>query len=276
MTAEIITVGDELLIGQVVNTNAAWLGEQLGLAGVEVVRMTTLGDDAAAIRHALDEAFGRAEVVVVTGGLGPTHDDVTREAVAAFAGVPLRFDEALFEQIRARFARRGYTIPESNRTQAMVPEGFDVLPNPVGTAPGLWWATEQEGRRRILVVLPGVPFEMRTLVEREVLPRLQAYDGRRVVRHRDAPHHRHRRVPPAGENWRRPAAPRPRPGAGVPAGHQRRSPPADGPLRRTRRRRSSGWPGWRRPSVSASTATSSVKTATPWRGWWGPCSGSGG
>ncbi|RMF55807.1 MAG: CinA family nicotinamide mononucleotide deamidase-related protein, partial [Bacteroidetes bacterium] len=126
----------------------------------------------------------RAEVVVVTGGLGPTHDDVTREAVAAFAGVPLRFDEALFEQIRARFARRGYTIPESNRTQAMVPEGFDVLPNPIGTAPGLWWATELEGRRRILVVLPGVPFEMRTLVEREVLPRLQAYDGRRVVRHR--------------------------------------------------------------------------------------------
>ncbi|GIV60913.1 MAG: CinA-like protein [Rhodothermaceae bacterium] len=184
MNAEVLTVGDELLIGQVVNTNAAWIGEQLHQAGIEVVRMTTLGDDEDAIRAALDEAFRHATLVIVTGGLGPTHDDVTRQAVAACFGVPLVFDEAVYAQICDRFVQRGRTVPESNRAQALIPEGFTVLPNPVGTAPGLWYAEEAGGRRRLLAVLPGVPFEMRVLMEHEVLPRLRALDGRRVILHK--------------------------------------------------------------------------------------------
>ena len=186
MEAEIITVGDELLIGQVVNTNAAWMGEQLSLAGVDVARVLTLGDDVEAIRAALADAYRTSELVVVTGGLGPTHDDVTREAVAGFFGKPLRLDADVLAHIQARFARRGRGMPGSNRSQAMVPEGFEVLPNPVGTAPGLWYADEdEEGRRpRLLAVLPGVPHEMRALMGGEVLPRLQRRKGLRVIRHR--------------------------------------------------------------------------------------------
>lgn len=184
MKAEILTIGDELLIGQIVNTNAAWLGEQLNLMGVEVTRMVTVGDDAGAIVAALDEAFRSAELVITTGGLGPTHDDVTKVAVARYFGVEMQFDEDTFERIRQRFARRGLRMAESNRSQAMVPEGFDMLPNPVGTAPGLWYAGEQGGRKRLLAVLQGVPHEMKTLMQDEVLPRLYAHKDLQVIGHR--------------------------------------------------------------------------------------------
>lgn len=180
-----MTVGDELLIGQVVNTNAAWMGEQLSLAGVDVRRVLTLGDRAEAIHAALADAYRTSELVIVTGGLGPTHDDVTRDAVAGFFGAALRLNEAVLEHIQARFAARGYEMPSSNRKQAMVPEGFEVLPNPIGTAPGLWYAGEgTDVRPRVLAVLPGVPSEMRALMESEVLPRLRKRKGLRVIRHR--------------------------------------------------------------------------------------------
>ena len=184
MEAEVITVGDELLIGQVVNTNAAWMGEQLSLAGVDVARTLTLGDDVRAIQAALADAYRTSELVAVTGGLGPTHDDVTREAVAGFFEKSLRLNGAVLAHIEARFARRGRAMPESNRRQAMVPEGFEVLPNPVGTAPGLWHAGEAGGRPRLLAVLPGVPHEMRALMENEVLPRLLQHKNLRAIRHR--------------------------------------------------------------------------------------------
>ena len=184
MEAEIITVGDELLIGQVVNTNAAWMGEQLSLAGVDVARVLTLGDEVGAIQAALADAYRTSELVIITGGLGPTHDDVTREAVAGFFEAPLKLDEDVLAHIQARFARRGYEMPGSNQSQAMVPESFEVLPNPAGTAPGLWYADEEGGRPRLLAVLPGVPHEMRALMENEVLPRLRRHKNLRVIRHR--------------------------------------------------------------------------------------------
>ena len=183
MKAELITIGDELLIGQVVNTNAAWAGEQLDLAGVDVLRMVTLGDDIEAIQAALNDAYRTSELVVITGGLGPTHDDITREAIAGFFGAELRPDPDVLAHIERRFARRGYAMPASNQRQAMVPEGFEVLPNPVGTAPGLWLA-EEGTSARLLAVVPGVPHEMRALMEGEVLPRLRKRKGLRFLRHR--------------------------------------------------------------------------------------------
>jgi nicotinamide-nucleotide amidase len=181
MTAILLTVGDELLIGQVVNTNAAWLGEQLGLAGVAVTRMETVGDDEGVIRRALDRAFEEAGLVVVTGGLGPTHDDVTKKAVAEAFGRPLVFDPALMAEVEARFAARGRPTRPAHRAFAEVPEGFEVLPNPRGMAPGLWG---ERGDGRVVVVMPGVPYEMEAITTAHVLPRLRARAGGAVVLHR--------------------------------------------------------------------------------------------
>lgn len=184
MKAVLLTVGDELLIGQVVNTNASWLGEQLSLVGVEVIRSVTLADDATVVHNALRHAAQDVDLVIVTGGLGPTHDDVTREAIAAHAGVELVLDPTVLAAMQERFNRRGRTMPERNRVQALVPQGFEVLPNPQGTAPGLWRSVVEDGRRSILAVVPGVPHEMRYLTEHEILPRLMHEVGRRVIQHR--------------------------------------------------------------------------------------------
>ena len=180
MKATILTIGDELLIGQVVNTNAAWLGEQLSLLGVEVGRMLTVGDGEAAIVQALRESFSAGRLVLVTGGLGPTDDDRTVEAVARYFGAPLHLDEAILESLKERWRRRGQPMPASNRRMAFVPAGFEALANPVGSAPGLWHA----GEEGVVAVLPGVPREMKALFEHEVAPRLHAPTGRRVIVHR--------------------------------------------------------------------------------------------
>ncbi len=172
MQATVVTIGDELLIGQVVNTNAAWVAQRLTDLGIEVAGLVTVPDMSEAIQSELGRAIAASDIVIVTGGLGPTHDDITLSAVAEYFGVDVEFDADLFERIRKRFERRGLTVPESNRTQAMVPTGFEPLPNPVGTAPGLWYEFESDGRPKRLVVLPGVPMEMRTLMTDEVLPRL--------------------------------------------------------------------------------------------------------
>lgn len=184
MKTILITVGDELLIGQVVNTNAAWLGEQMNLAGAEVVAGVTLPDDVDSLTEALGRATEQADLVVVTGGLGPTHDDVTRDALARYVGVPLQLDENVLQAIRSRFESRGSTMPERNSVQALVPAGFEVLANPVGTAPGLWYESIRGSRTVILAVLPGVPHEMRYLANHELVPRLRRVAGLRTIRHR--------------------------------------------------------------------------------------------
>ena len=182
MNATLLTIGDELLIGQVVNTNASWLGEQLNLLGIDLRHVVTIGDDLVAIEDALGQALAATDLVLITGGLGPTPDDLTVEAVARFFGVELRLHEHILAGIEERFRRRGRTMTPSNRKLALVPEGFEVLPNAVGTAPGLWRQGIEGGD--ITVILPGVPKEMKTIFLDEVVPRLQQQEGLRVIAHR--------------------------------------------------------------------------------------------
>ncbi|MBI4409472.1 MAG: competence/damage-inducible protein A [Gemmatimonadetes bacterium] len=167
---EIITIGNELLLGETIDGNSAWLGRRLAQAGIRVARRATVGDDAATIRQAVGEALERTGVVLCTGGLGPTRDDVTKPVVAALFGRELVLDEQLLERLRQRFRERGLEMPASNRTQAEVPAGARVFANPRGTAPGL--ALEDE-EGRLAILLPGVPHEMHALVELSVLPLLR-------------------------------------------------------------------------------------------------------
>jgi nicotinamide-nucleotide amidase len=155
--AALVTVGDELLLGKTVDTNAAWLGRELGELGVPVVRRHTVGDVALEIKEAVAAACTVADVVLVTGGLGPTPDDLTRDAVAELLGVPLLEDADVLESLRARFRERGIPgLPEPNLRVAQVPRGALKLTNPCGTAPGL--ALEREGT--LVVLLPGIPREL--------------------------------------------------------------------------------------------------------------------
>ncbi len=168
MTTEIISIGDELLIGQVVNTNASWIAEQLNLAGIEVIRITTIADTGEEILRALDEASGRAEVILLTGGLGPTRDDITKKTLCDYFDSGLVFNEEAFENIVKLFGNRGLPITNINRQQAEVPENCTPIVNDKGTAPGMWF--EKEGN--IYVSMPGVPYEMKSMMSREILPKL--------------------------------------------------------------------------------------------------------
>lgn len=169
MDAEIIAIGSELLLGATVDTNSAYLARQLAAAGINLFRKSVVGDNVERIAAAVNEALARADLVICTGGLGPTVDDMTREAVALATNRPLAFKPELLEQIEARFAAFGRTMSPSNRRQAFVPEGSRVIENPRGTAPS--FIVEDE--RGAVVVLPGVPYEMRFLFETAVLPYLR-------------------------------------------------------------------------------------------------------
>ena len=184
MHTVLLTVGDEILLGQIINTNAAWLGERLALAGADVRRSETVGDEADAlagsIRRATDDG---ADLVVITGGLGPTHDDITKSVVADVFEAPLTLRQDVLDAVEARFAARGRPFPPSNRALADVPRGFEVLDNPVGTAAGLWGERTVDGRRQVVVMMPGVPYEMQAISEGSVLPRVRAL-GADEVAHR--------------------------------------------------------------------------------------------
>jgi nicotinamide-nucleotide amidase len=174
MQAEVIAIGDELVSGQRLDTNSRWLSAELAVLGIPVTYHTTAADTLAAGREAFRIAAGRADIVVATGGLGPTADDLTRDVLAAVAGVPLVLSETALAAIEARFAARGAACPESNRRQAEFPEGSREIPNPGGTAPGIDLAIATEGRRSRLFALPGVPSEMRTMWRASVAPALIA------------------------------------------------------------------------------------------------------
>jgi nicotinamide-nucleotide amidase len=181
---EVVTIGTELILGYTLDSNGAELGRALAAAGVEIGRRTTVADRPDAIRTAVAEALQRTGFVVTTGGLGPTRDDETKTVVAEMLGRPLVLDEGLLAALEARFTRMGRSpMPAANRSQAYVPEGATVLPNPMGTAPGLW---VEDAAGRTVVLLPGVPREMRGLLVDEVLPRLLRRAGAtpRVVRSR--------------------------------------------------------------------------------------------
>lgn len=173
MRIEIVNTGTELMLGQVINTHAAYFGEQLLPLGLRVQRQTCIpdGDPIAEVLH---EAFARADVILITGGLGPTSDDITREILSAMLGMELRLNEAIVENIREKFRKFGREMPEVNRRQAMVPEGAVVLDNPNGTAPGLYFPAI-EGRNPHLFLLPGPPRELRPMFEDLVRPRLEAW-----------------------------------------------------------------------------------------------------
>lgn len=164
---EIVTIGDELLLGHTLDTNAAFLSEQLAAAGMRVSRRTTVGDDADAITASIREALARTGIVICTGGLGPTRDDFTKPVVAALYGRALEMHEELLEKSQERWAARGLKMPESNRSQAEVPAGAQILPNRLGTASGLALDDPALG---LTILLPGVPHELRDLTTREVIP----------------------------------------------------------------------------------------------------------
>lgn len=180
-SAEIITIGDELLIGQTVDTNSAWMGMQLSLAGVRINRITSIADRREEIITALEEALNRVSLVLITGGLGPTSDDITKAALADYFGYQLVMDQSVLEEITARITRRNFSMNENNRRQALVPDGCRVLANHAGTAPGMLF--EKEGR--IVISMPGVPAEMRHIMESHVLPLVKARGEKSVIIHRN-------------------------------------------------------------------------------------------
>ena len=177
MRCEVLAVGTELLLGQVVDTNSAWIGEQLALAGIDSLLAVKVGDNRERIVRALRDALARADAVICCGGLGPTQDDITREAIAEVMGVGLETRPELVEVIRGLFAGRGRPMPDNNLRQAQVPAGATVIPQTRGTAPGLVCPVGD----RVVYAVPGVPHEMRDMLTRAVLPDLTARAGERAT-----------------------------------------------------------------------------------------------
>jgi nicotinamide-nucleotide amidase len=170
---DVVAVGTELLLGQIVDTNSAWIGEQLAVAGVDSHFQVRVGDNLGRIVLALREALARSEAVITCGGLGPTQDDITREAIAEVLNVPLRRDPVLAGRIRAMFEARGRPMTDNNLRQADVPEGVTTIPQTRGTAPGLICPVGH----KVIYAVPGVPHEMEDMVQRAVLPDLRARAG---------------------------------------------------------------------------------------------------
>lgn len=170
MLAEIITIGDEILIGQIVDTNSAWMAQQLNAVGIRVKQITSVSDDRQHILNALNEAQARVDIILITGGLGPTKDDITKTTLAEYFNTGFVLNEATLKNIERIFARYNRPLLEVNHNQAMVPANCEVLVNQNGTAPGMWF--NHEGK--VYVSMPGVPFEMMYLMEEQVIPRLKA------------------------------------------------------------------------------------------------------
>jgi nicotinamide-nucleotide amidase len=178
MNIELVTIGTELLLGMTVDTNGAEISRALAAHGIRVTRRTSVADRGDEIRDVVADALQRTGAVLTTGGLGPTSDDITKKVVADLFDAPLEFDEAIWAGLLARFARLQRKPAESNRSQAEVPRGAAVLTNRWGTAPGLWL----EGPAGLVIMLPGVPLEMRRLLEHEVMPRLAPRGRGSVIR----------------------------------------------------------------------------------------------
>lgn len=171
VTAEIITIGDEILYGQIVDTNSAWMGAELAKIGVRVKQITSISDNAEHITQALDEAKTRADIILMTGGLGPTKDDLTKQVLTDYFHTSLRLHEPSLAHLTELFRGRGKELTEINREQAYLPESCTPVTNALGTAPGMWF--EQDGK--VFVSMPGVPFEMKRMMTDIVLPQLKVY-----------------------------------------------------------------------------------------------------
>jgi nicotinamide-nucleotide amidase len=171
MLAEIITIGDELLIGQVINTNSSWLSKNLDNIGIKVTRITSIGDNHIEIINILTESQKRSKIVIITGGLGPTSDDITKPALCEYFNTTLEFNESVYNNILSFLAKRGGTMNELNKNQALVPKSAQIIQNEIGTAPGLWLTKEDV----VFISLPGVPFEMEHLMKKNILISLQEH-----------------------------------------------------------------------------------------------------
>ena len=181
MRCDVVAVGTELLLGQITDTNSQWIGEHLASAGIDSLLQVKVGDNLARITTLLRRTLDDADAVIVCGGLGPTHDDITREAIAAVMGVELHHDEAVAEVIRQLFASRNRTMAANNMRQAQVPDGATVIPQTHGTAPGLICPVRVGGVDKVIYAVPGVPHEMKDMVQRAVLPDLLARAGEAAV-----------------------------------------------------------------------------------------------
>lgn len=180
LQTEIISIGDELLIGQVVNTNSSWLAETLNLAGIDVRQITAIADDRDEILRALQEAEKRADVILMTGGLGPTKDDITKNVLCDFFEDKLLMHEGVLENVRSFFKRKGVDPTKLNEDQALVPSKSSVLENPVGTAPGLLFRKN----KKVFVAMPGIPYEMKYLTEKYVVPELVKRNKGQLIIHK--------------------------------------------------------------------------------------------
>jgi nicotinamide-nucleotide amidase len=169
MQVELVTIGNELLLGQTVDTNSAWIAQQLNVLGARVSRITSVSDTSDAILEILEDSGKRADIIILTGGLGPTSDDITKPVLCKFFDTRLTLNPAVFEHIQTMLAERGYEVNDLNKKQAEVPESAIILHNDRGTAPGLWF----EKKGKIYISLPGVPFEMETLMVKRVMPKLR-------------------------------------------------------------------------------------------------------
>jgi len=180
-SVEIITIGDEILIGQTVDTNSAWMGNELNLMGIRINRITSVSDNKDEISSSLNEALSRSEVVLMTGGLGPTSDDITKDTLAGFFGGKLVMDNEVLENVAERLRRRNLQMNENNRRQAMVPDNCKVLKNLTGTAPGMLF--EKSGK--IVISMPGVPHEMKHIMIEHVLPLLKGRLPEEAIVHKN-------------------------------------------------------------------------------------------
>jgi molybdenum cofactor synthesis domain-containing protein len=263
---ELVAVGTELLLGDIVNGNAAWLGQRLAEAGLDVAHSTVVGDNIDRIADVLRLALSRADAVLVTGGIGPTQDDLTREALAAVAGVALVRDPVLESALRERFTALRRDVPEMNYRQADVPEGGVPLPNAKGTAPGMRLVVGAG----VVYLMPGVPHEMEAMFAESVLPDLLHPRGRAGGHRQPRPAHRgacgSRPSPRRSARW----------WSGSPSRATRRSPSSPAPARRAcgspprQRRTTTRWRWSHRSSRrrgQRSAAAYTAPTTTRWTPW---------
>ncbi len=180
MRAYIVTIGDEILIGQIIDTNAVKIAKALNLNGIQVLGKTTVGDGHDDITKAFDMGFSKADIIITTGGLGPTKDDITKKAIADYFGEPMEYDEAVFARIEGFFKKIGRKTTALHQEQAFMPKGVNLLQNDMGTAPGMW----MEKNGKVVISMPGVPYEMEFLLEHRVLPKLKEHFGSKPIVHR--------------------------------------------------------------------------------------------
>lgn len=181
MRCDVLAVGTELLLGQIIDSNSAWMGSELAASGIDSLVQVKVGDNVGRIAVQLTRMLADADAVIMCGGLGPTHDDLTRDAIAAVMGVDLVEDAAIVDVIRAMFDARGRTMAESNRRQAQVPVGASIIAQTRGTAPGLVCPITIDGVDKVIYAVPGVPHEMRDMVQRAIIPDLLERSGETAV-----------------------------------------------------------------------------------------------